>query len=95
MSTKDPRRNLRDYRRAVDKLRLQTKKSGGVCWLCREPFDWSLPYHDAMAFTADHVTPLARGGAILGALQPAHRRCNSRRNDGRGEDRTPTSKRWL
>lgn len=47
-----------------------------------------------MAFTADHVTPLAVGGHITGPLKPAHRACNSRRNDGTREARIPTTRRW-
>lgn len=91
---RDPRRDLRAYRKAVAQLKARTRKRGDVCWLCRQPFDWTLPYHDAMAFTADHVEPLARGGAILGPLRPAHRRCNSKRNDGRSAVRLPTTRAW-
>lgn len=91
---KDKRRNLRSYREATARLKRQTQKNNWPCWLCREPFDWDLPYHDRMAFTADHVTSLAQGGHILGALKPAHRKCNSSRNDGRGEQRLPTTRRW-
>lgn len=91
---KDPRRDLRAYRVAREALKRKTKKQGLPCWLCLQPFDWSLPYHDRMAWTADHVTPLAKGGHITGPMRPAHRSCNSKRNDGRAEERIPTTRRW-
>ncbi|WP_157601814.1 HNH endonuclease [Promicromonospora kroppenstedtii] len=94
MGNADPRRDLMSYRNARAALKARTRKHGTPCWLCGQPFDWSLHHLDAMAFTADHVTPLARGGHITGPLKPAHRRCNSRRNDGRHETRLPTTRRW-
>lgn len=93
-ATRDPRRNLQSYRNARAALKAKTKKHGLTCWLCHEPFDWSLHPSERMAWTADHVTPLAAGGHITGPLKPAHRACNSRRNDGRGEARVPTTRRW-
>ena len=91
---KDKRRDLRAYRRAAERLRHRTKKNNGRCWRCNEPFDWTLPYTDARSFTADHVTPLAVGGDILGTLKPAHRGCNSSRGDGTRENRFPTTQTW-
>lgn len=91
---KDKRRDRRAYRRATERLKQRAKRHGWVCYYCKRPFDWSLPYHHREAFTADHVQPLAKDGAILGPLRPAHRHCNSRRNDGRHEDRVPTTRQW-
>lgn len=91
---KDPRRELRAYRSAATALKRKAKKQGLVCWICREPFDWSLPYHDARAFTADHVVPIATGGSILGPLRPAHRSCNSSRGTADRMERTPTTRTW-
>lgn len=91
---KDKRRDLRAYRTAAEALRRKAKRQGLTCWLCGEPFDWSLPYTHPRAFTADHVAPLARGGSARGPLRPAHRSCNSRRGDGRREERMPTTRRW-
>jgi 5-methylcytosine-specific restriction endonuclease McrA len=87
MSKVDPRRNLQSYRRARAALKRVTKRDGLVCWLCGKPFDWSLHPSDRMAWTADHITPLSRGGHITGPMKPAHRSCNSKRNDGRHVDR--------
>jgi hypothetical protein len=91
---KDKRRDLRAFRNAAARLKRQAMKHGLVCWLCGEPFDWTLDYRDPMSFTADHVAPLARGGAINGPLKPAHRACNARRGDGRRAERIPTTRRW-
>lgn len=91
---KDARRELQAFRRRVGRLKHRAKANGWPCWVCLQPFDWTLPYMDAMAFTADHVTPISRGGHILGELMPAHRSCNSRRNDGRNVERVRTTRRW-
>jgi 5-methylcytosine-specific restriction endonuclease McrA len=75
-------RNLRSYRRQAQRVAL----SGAPCWLCGLPIDPGLHYLDPMAGTADHITPLSQGGRIHGDLRPAHRSCNSRRNDLRHGD---------
>lgn len=89
----DPR-DTQAYRNARAALRRKTKKRGWNCWLCGKPFDWTLHPSDANAWTADHVTPLAKGGSVIGTLKPAHRRCNSRRNKGDHEERVPTTRQW-
>ena len=72
-------RDLRAYRRAAANL----KRTATICHLCGQEIDTSLPTMHPMAWTADHVTPLAAGGHVLGELAPAHRSCNSRKGDGR------------
>ncbi len=91
---KDKRRDLRAYRRASSRLRARTKTHNLKCWLCLEPIDTTLPITHPLSFTADHVDPLARGGAILGPLKPAHRNCNGRRGDATREERLPTTRTW-
>jgi hypothetical protein len=91
---RDPRRDLRAYRRARERLKHKARRHGLKCWICGEPFDWSLPYTDPRGFTADHVAPLANGGAILGPLEPAHRACNSRRGKADRAERLPTTRQW-
>lgn len=93
MST-DPRRYEYAYRKARADLKRKARARGWPCWLCLQPIDYSLDYRDPLAFTADHVEPLARGGALLGVLKPAHRSCNSRRGDGTRTERIPTTRKW-
>lgn len=89
----DPR-YTQAYRNARAALKRKTKRQGLTCWLCGKPFDWSLHPSHGDAWTADHITPLAKGGSVLGAMKPAHRRCNSRRNKGDHEERVPTTRTW-
>ncbi|QOC27294.1 HNH endonuclease [Microbacterium hominis] len=48
---------------------------------CGEPIDTTLDRRHPMSFTADHITPLAHGGHLLGPLVPMHLSCNSRKGD--------------
>ncbi|MCL2795845.1 MAG: HNH endonuclease [Microbacteriaceae bacterium] len=64
-----------EYRKRARALRHRRQP----CWLCGKPIDYSLPYTDPMAFTADHVQPRALGGKLISELRAAHRSCNSRR----------------
>lgn len=58
------------------------ERDGLECWLCHRPVDIAARWNAAVAPTADHVIPLARGGSDdLGNLRLAHRSCNSRRRD--------------
>ena len=91
---KDPRRELRSFRNAAEALKKKARKQGLPCWLCGREFDWSAHYLSPEGFTADHVVPLARGGHITGPLRPAHRGCNSRRNDERNVAQMPTTRPW-
>ena len=76
-------RNDHAYVTKRNALRRATQRDNGVCWLCGHPFDWTLDWKHPMSFTADHVTPIARGGSMTGDLRPAHRSCNARRGAGR------------
>lgn len=87
-------RNRRSYRRKAARL----KNAETICHLCNRPIDPTLDYRHPMSWTADHITPLANGGHVLGELRAAHRSCNS--SKGRGQtarvpaaDR-PTSRAW-
>lgn len=71
-------RNYRDKRAAL--LR-QTRKNNLPCHICGHPFDWTITDRKhPMHFEADHATPLARGGKLLGELRPSHKSCNGRRS---------------
>lgn len=77
------RYNDRQYVARTKALKRWARANGVPCALCGKPFDWSIKdYRHPMSFTADHVHAMARGGALLGPLRPAHRRCNSARQAG-------------
>lgn len=57
-----------------------------TCHICRGVIDTDLPARHPLSLTADHVEPLAFGGAPDGELRPAHYRCNSSRG-GRDSSR--------
>lgn len=70
------------YKRRREALRRRVQAQNLPCWWCGEPFDLTLPPGHRMSFTADHVTPLARGGHLVhNELRPAHQSCNARRGD--------------
>lgn len=52
-----------------------------TCHLCREHIDRDLKYPHPRSWTYDHITPLARGGEVMGPGLPAHSRCNIQRGD--------------
>jgi hypothetical protein len=43
-----------------------------VCWLCGQWIDPSLKWPDPWSASADHITPVSRGGDNRGQLQAAH-----------------------
>ena len=60
-----------------DRHRRAIARSKPPCGICNDPIDYSLHYLDPMAYTVDHVVPLAKGGAdTLENKQAAHRACN-------------------
>lgn len=68
------------------KARLRAKGHG--CWICRafgrdDRIDYGLPARDPMSFSADHLVPVAKGGAVYddANLEAAHLRCNEWRRD--------------
>jgi 5-methylcytosine-specific restriction endonuclease McrA len=69
------RTNDRKYR----KQRAALMVEGVICVLCGQPIDLSLKWPDPMCFTADHITPVDKGGHNLGPLQPMHATCNRAR----------------
>lgn len=85
-----------EYQRRRAVLKARVVREGLHCYLCEQPIDTTLDYRDRMAFTADHIVPVALGGSLSGAegLMPAHRGCNSRRGDTTNSRRKtkPTSR---
>lgn len=74
------------YRRKAQQLKHRVAKYGIPCAWCGHPIDTALPWADPLAFTADHVQAIANGGALLGELQPVHRKCNAQK----GTSQLPT-----
>lgn len=71
MASRGRNTTVRDQDRAV------IRRGKPPCALCGEPIDYSLHHLDPMAFTVDHIIPLARGGLdVLANKQAAHRVCN-------------------
>lgn len=65
-----------------DQHRRVIRRGEPPCALCGQPIDYSLHHLDPMAFTVDHIVPLAKGGTdTLDNKQPAHRRCNRTKGD--------------
>ena len=87
-------RNSYDYRKKAKRFKDKARRNGWPCYYCKKPFDWTLDPSHGMAFTADHIEPIAVGGHVMGSLRPAHRSCNSRRGDGQRERRAPTTRDW-
>lgn len=68
----------RAYRRKQAHLKRRAQREGLVCAHCGVPFDWTLPFNDRMAFTADHPHAIAIGGDLVKQeLAPMHRHCNA------------------
>lgn len=54
----------------------------GQCLYPGQPIDYEAHHLDPMAFTIDHIKPLALGGTdTLDNLGPAHRACNRAKSD--------------
>lgn len=55
-----------------------------ICGICERAIDLSITnYRDPMAWTLDHIVPVAVGGTnAVSNLQPAHRSCNGAKGDG-------------
>lgn len=74
-------RDDHSYRARRDALKRIATRKNLPCHLCGDTIDYTAPYTDRRAFTADHIDAVANGGSMTGPLKPAHRACNSRRGD--------------
>ena len=66
-------------------------EQGAPCAICGRPIDLEAPewilkdgrrVRSPWSLEADHITPIARGGAVVGTVgvvQPVHRACNERK----------------
>ena len=71
----------RDHHRRRDRHRRAIARGRPPCHLCGNEIDYGITDHlGPLAFTIDHVIPIAKGGADhIDNLAAAHRRCNSAR----------------
>jgi 5-methylcytosine-specific restriction endonuclease McrA len=83
--------------RAWRRLRAEVLARNSVCYLCGHSIDQSLHWNDPMGATVDHVIP-RRVAPHLALdptnVRPAHRRCNSRKNDQLRPENMPWSEAW-
>jgi 5-methylcytosine-specific restriction endonuclease McrA len=67
------------------------ERDKGICQLCFEPISLNVDYLHPLAATNDHIIPVSLGGEHSYAnCQLAHRKCNTAKNDGRGEKNVQT-----
>lgn len=58
------------------------RQYGSKCHICKEEIDMGLPRTHKLGLTADHVTPISKGGGDdMSNLRPAHWICNVRKSD--------------
>lgn len=66
-----------------DRHRKQVARGRPPCHLCGEDIDYEASHLEPLAFTIDHIIPIAKGGEDeLSNLAPAHRKCNRAKGDG-------------
>lgn len=83
--TTEYKRAASDGRWRAARSRVRTRvRYGEPCGLCGEPVDLELKRPDPMAFEADHIVPVSKGGhrTRQNNLQPAHAICNGQKGDG-------------
>lgn len=61
--------------------RAKLQRDNDTCWLCGGPIHPDHKYPHPLSFSADHVTPVSKGGHNLGELKPAHLKCNQGRGN--------------
>jgi 5-methylcytosine-specific restriction endonuclease McrA len=80
-------------RKAQQYVQLVAATYGRTCWLC------GLPVLANERFTADHVIPRSKGGAVYDLLNlaPAHKHCNESRGNRPAEsyDHVEDSTSWF
>jgi hypothetical protein len=79
------------WRDLARQFRALCARTDEPCALCLGPIDYSLSGRHPDGFSADHIEPIGKGGALIPSmdgLRPAHMRCNSSRGAGRSVDAT-------
>lgn len=69
---------------------------GPLCWICGRHIDLSLPRNHPRSYDADHLDPLALGGAPLdlARIRPAHAHCNRSRGAAAAQTVFRNSEDW-
>ena len=101
--TSHPRHPLANQARMARKTRAWQQARAKViatqthCGICGQPVDKTLSGRHPLGPTADHRTPLTRGGSLLDPtnLQLAHLRCNSAKKNRPSRKKMDTSRDWL
>ena len=66
-------------------FRAEHEAMQSVCWLCRQPIDYTAPPQSANAFEPDHVLPRSTHPELEddpSNWRPSHASCNRSRKDG-------------
>lgn len=61
--------------------RRRIQQTQDTCAICGRWIDPDLTYPDPDSFSADHITPISKGGHNRGPLQATHLKCNNSRNN--------------
>jgi 5-methylcytosine-specific restriction endonuclease McrA len=85
---------LRDKRDSTQYRRLRRRilRTRPDCAICGAPINYEAGHLDPLAFTVDHITPVAHGGQhVAHNMQAAHRACNRAKSDRLPDDATPST----
>lgn len=61
--------------------RAKLQRENDTCAICGGWINPDFKYPHPQSFSADHITPVSKGGHNLGPLQAAHYGCNSSRGN--------------
>lgn len=90
-----PNPKHRTSHRAYRRLRQRTLAGDNlICHLCGQPIDKTYKSPHPLSATADHITPISKGGNNLGTLLPAHRICNTKRGNRTPPQETNHIRQW-
>lgn len=90
-----PGNGTRTYLRMRKEFFNQCAQQDAPCWWCGQPIDYTIPHSDPVtghvnsdAFELDHAFPRSTHPELAedpANFRPAHRACNNRRSDGKGD----------
>lgn len=75
-----------------DRNRKLVARGRPPCHLCGNEIDYEASHLEPLAFTIDHIIPLAKGGLDeIDNIAAAHRQCNRAKGDGGAEIKAPVT----